>query len=266
MAQFLRDEKIENITIDKDALEQLHQVFASRISSIPELSSTAGTKQESFLTYIIRFDNKGYRIFNLEDLITRFISAKSIERIIFTLETEDAIKNGRHLGTFMELRIDRKDPGNCYITASSDSSDWVDASYSSAVDTVKKFKNRNHLAKSSWSELVIQIFGTLLGFFVAVLGASKISPSLNIENAFLISFLLVLFLYSNTWALLNARLHALVDYAFPNIKFIRPNKDELHWIIQTLVGGIFVAVTLYLLSAVFAYLGQILGSFIAVGT
>jgi hypothetical protein len=266
MTQFLRDERIESLTITKDALEQINHAFSSRIASIPESISAESTLKKSLLTYVIRFDNKGYRVFSIEDLISHFVAAKNVERIIFTLESEEALKNGRQFGTAMELRLDCKDHGNCFVTASSDNSDWVDASFTTAVDTVKKFKNKNYLAQSAWSMLVIQVFGTLIGFFVSIWGATKISPSFKIENAFLISFLLVLFLYSNIWSLINARLISLVVLAFPNIKFIRQSKDDLHWLFQTIIGGIIVAITLYFLGAIFVYLGSVLGSFVTVGT
>jgi hypothetical protein len=52
----------------------------------------------------------------------------------------------------------------------------------------------------SGTQLLIQILGVFVGFLISLWVASKISPSLSIENAFLISFFLVLLNFSNLWS------------------------------------------------------------------
>ena len=77
-----------------------------------------------------------------------------------------------------------------------------------------------------------------------------------------ISFVLVLLLFSNLWTPIRAKLMEIVSKVFPPIRFHRKDRDTLHWLGQALVGGVVVAVALYLLNWAFTYAGQILGQFI----
>jgi hypothetical protein len=153
----------------------------------------------------------------------------------------------------MELRLDEKDPNLCFLMATSDDGDWVDSSFSAVQDVTSKCKNRNGVARSAWTHLVIQLVGLFLGFLVSLWAATQIAPGLAIENAFLISFLLALLIFSNLWSYVNQRLHALVNAVFPNLKLYRSNRDRMHWLLQTVIGGIVVAITLYLLNLLFSY-------------
>ena len=105
-----------------------------------------------------------------------------------------------------------------------------------------------------------------MGFIISLWGASKIAPNLTIENAFLISFALVLMVFSNLWSYINQRLKNVVYAAFPKIRFRRPNKDKFLWIRQALIGGVVVAATIYLIGIGFNYVGEMLGTFLGDGT
>ncbi len=65
MARFLRDERPTNHTIDEEALIQIDAAFRSRIASMPEVASN-NDDSYAVLFYIIRFDNKGYKVFSLQ--------------------------------------------------------------------------------------------------------------------------------------------------------------------------------------------------------
>ena len=134
--------------------------------------------------------------------------------------------------------------------------------FSSIRDILFKNKNKSGYVRNSWVELLIQMFGVLIGFALSLWGATKIAPSLSIENSFLISFLLILLIFSNLWTQIGIRLKWILNYAFPAINFLRTDKDRLHWLTQAVIGGIVGAVTLYLLSGIFSYMGKILGGFI----
>ena len=106
MAHYLRDERISNISINADSLAQLSAVFADRAvtlnASVPENDDVS---KKAFLTYIIRFDNKGYRVFTLEDLLRYFQLAKEVERVLFTAETGESLRSNRQIGTYLELLV-----------------------------------------------------------------------------------------------------------------------------------------------------------------
>lgn len=266
VAQFLRDEHVANLTINESTLEQVNAVLEVRRASLSPKPNGTPTDQAVFLTYIIRFDNKGYRVFSLPKLLEYFHQAKYVERIIATLETSQSLQSSRMAGTYLELRLDEKDPNNCSISVTSDNGDWVDSSFSAIKEVLSKCGNKSAWARSAWTLLGIQITGVTFGFLISLWAALRISPHLAIENSFLISFIFVLLVFSNTWTHINQRLIALVNYTFPNLKFYRPTKDRIHWLLQALIGGIAVAITLFVLNFLFSYFGQILGELATSGS
>ena len=118
------------------------------------------------------------------------------------------------------------------------------------------------MIRNAWVELLIQLFGVLIGFSLSLWGATKIEPYITIENAFLISFLLLLLIFSNLWAQIGVRLKLLLNYTFPSIKFYRAGKDRMHWLYQAIVGGLVVAGSLFLLNWIFKFVGKMLGAFV----
>ena len=266
MAYLLRDQHIANLSVDEDSLRQINAVFESCEKAInTDVPENDNTGKRAFLTYIIRFDNKGYRVFSLEYLLRYFHQAKHVERVIFTVETGESLRSGRQLGTFLELRLDEKDPNNCLLTVTSNDGDWVDSSFSAVQDVLVKCGNMNGWARTAWTQLGVQIVGVTLAFILSLWAAVKISPKLAIENSFIISFLFVLLIFSNTWTYLNQKIISFINALFPNLKFYRPRKDRVHWFMQAIVGGIALAVMLYILSWVFSYGGDILGSLVNKG-
>ena len=262
MARYLRDEQIENITINSELLSQMHNELLRLSKSIPELEAEVDSETNVHLVYTIRFDQKGYRVFTINDLLTYFIQAQDVERIIVQIETKDSLNTNRIVGSFLDLRLDKTQVS--FLTTSSDNEAWMKDAFSSIRDILLKNSNNYSYARNAWVELLIQIFGVFIGFALSLWGAKTISPSLTIENSFLISFLLILLIFSNLWAQIGIRLKWILNYSFPVINVHRADKDRLHWLTQAIVGGIVVAAALYLLNEVFSFMGKILGSFIGV--
>ena len=86
---------------------------------------------------------------------------------------------------------------------------------------------------------------------------------LAVESPFVISFIFVFLLFSNTWTYLNQLILRVLNMAFPNIKFIRQGREHLHWLIQAVVGGAVGAVVLYFLSQAGVFLLDIFNSLVA---
>ena len=262
MAHYLRDERVTNLSINADNLAQLSAVFADSAEALnAKVPENDDSGKKAFLTYIIRFDNKGYRVFSLEDLLRYFRLAKEVERVLFTVETGESLRSNRLIGTYLELRVDEKDPNACFLAVTSDDKDWVDASFSAVQDVLIKCKNRNGWARSAWTHFGVQIVGVTFGFILSLWAAAKIAPRLAIENSFIFAFLFVLLIFSNTWTYLNQRVLWVFNSAFPNMKFYRPDKERLHWLMQAIVGGIVFAVVMYILGQAFSFLLDVLGSF-----
>jgi hypothetical protein len=263
MAHFLRDKIVSNLTITEDSINQIDATFFNRIAAINSTVSEDDTSgKKAFLTYIIRFDGKGFRVFTLDELLFYFHQATEVERIIFTIETGESLRSSRQFGTFMELRLDAKDPNLCMLTVTSDNSDWVESSFSAVQDTLAKYKNKNGYMRTPWTPLVVQVLGVVVMFFLSLWAAVKISPRVAIENGFVFSFLFALLIFSNIWTYLNPIILSSITGIFPNIEFFRPRKDHLHWLIKAIVGGSSLGIVLYILSWLFSFVGEFLKGFV----
>lgn len=267
MAHFLRDQQIVNVTISEEMITQISALFVSRTTSFNmAIPASNDESKKALLFYTIRFDGKGYRVYSLDELLLYFRPAKEVERILFTLETGESLQSSRNVGVVMELKFDQNNPNNCSLMVTSDDRDWVDASFSAVQDILIKCKNRYGLIRTAWMELIIQIAGVALGFFISLLAAVKFSPKLAIENSFVICFLFVLLVFSNTWSYLNRQIFYWLNYYFPNLKFYRPNKNRVNWIVQTIIAAILGALVLGILGFMYSYVVSILEGFIAKST
>lgn len=266
MAFYLRDQHVENVSTDAEALNQVNNVFAERFAQLrSEFQAGAPQGKNAFFTYIIRFDNKGYRVFSLEELMRYFNQAREVERVIFTVESGDAISTNRNVGAYLELCLDAKEPARCVLVASSDNKDWAEASFAAVHEVLAKCRTKNGVVRSPWTSLSVQMFGVVVGFIVSLWLAFKVAPNLKIENSFVISFLFILLVFSNIWGYLNQTLLGLIARLFPNIEFIRPAKARLHWIMQAIVGSTAFAVVVYLLGLGFSFLSKVLAGFFNTG-
>jgi len=249
MAYYLRDERITNTTIDLESIEKLCLLFTERLNTLNSgLAENDISDAKGLLTYIIRFDNKGYRVFSISELKNFYEQAKEVERIIITIESIASLKSNRSIGTYMELRLDKNDQNNCTLTVTSDDKDWVEASFSAAQEAISKFKNRNGYVRTSWTPFMVQIFGVFVGFTLCLWAAFKMSPLIKIENPFVIVFLFVLLIFSNIWTYLNAQLLRMLGNLFPNVRFVNEGHERIHWLFRTLVGSSIFAIILYLLN------------------
>jgi hypothetical protein len=259
MAQYLRDVHIANIKITEDVLTQLTEVFASRAQPLLDAADhNLNDDKKPFLTFIIRFDGKGYRLFSLEELLRHFKRATEVERIIITIETPESLRSNRLVGEHLDIRLDKLEEKNCYLSVTSDDSDWVEASYSAVTEVLNKYKTKNGWARSGWSTLTIQLLGVIAGFALSLWAALRIAPKLSIESAFVITFFFALLIFSNAWGYINTIVLNRVHKIFPNIQFYRPDKDRINWLIQGLIVSVATALMLYVFSLVFTFIGDFL--------
>ncbi|HYG14089.1 MAG TPA: hypothetical protein VD885_08090 [Methylophilaceae bacterium] len=263
MAHFLRDQQIENLSITEAHLIHLSDIFLDRAETLRALLRDASQNDEVFVTYIIRFDNKGYRVFSITELLKYFRQAKSVERVLMTVESGQSLRSNRSIGTVMELRLDEKDPNSSYLSVTSDDKDWVDTSFCAVNESLAKYRNRNHWVRTAWTTFAVQLIGVTLGFILSLWAATKIAPKLTIENAFIFSFLFVLLIFSNIWTYLNQQIIRLMSNTFPNIKFLRVDKEKLHWLLQAVISGIAGAFVLYIIAQAASFLVELLGNLIS---
>lgn len=262
MAHYLRDQHIQNVSIDADALVQLNNIFGERFRQLQaELLEAKAQNTNAFFTYIIRFDGKGYRVFSLDELMGYFNQAKEVERLIFTVESGDALSSSRGFGAYLELCLDTKEPSRCVLVSSSDNKDWAEASFAAVHEFLAKCHTKNGIARSPWTNFGIQILGVVIGFIVSLWLSFKTAPNLKIENAFVIAFLFIFLIFSNIWGYLVQAVLGFIARLFPSIQFIRPAKAQLHWLLQAIVGSTAFAIALYFLGIAFSFLSKVLASF-----
>lgn len=265
MARFLRDEFIKNVTITEETLCLVDEFLSERETTINDELDRIQAKSEErlVLTYIIRFDGRGYKLDDFEEVKKYYAQANNVERVIFILDSEVSERTAKQYGTHFELKLDNKEQNNTYIQVASDDGDAVDTAFCGLKDIIGNCSNKNWIVRSTWSQLLVQIFGVVFGFVLSLIAGLKISPHLNIENSFVITFIFAFLIFSNAWGFINQQILRFLDYSFPNISFSRKGKNVLHWLTQTLVGGIIVALTLLIISKAFEWVGKILGEYIS---
>lgn len=261
MARYLRDQQLQNITVSVELIEQIANEIMRRSRTMPEYEPVdEDGDHDVFIIFTIRFDQKGYKVFTPEELIEYFNQASKVERIIFQIESGKSLSSNKAIGGYLDIRLDNLQ--SSFLTVSSDNETWMDGAFAGINEIFEKHRNKNSFIRNTWVELLIQLFGVLIGFSLSLWGASKITPYITIENSFLISFLLLLLIFSNLWSQIGIRLKSLLNYTFPNIKFYRAAKDHLHWLYQAIVGGLVLAGALFLLNGMFTFVGKMLGAFV----
>jgi hypothetical protein len=263
MGQFLRDQKLHNLEIDEAALDQLNNVFVARVAAG---NATAANPAEQVVPYyVLRFDEAGYRFVNFADIRQRFIDAKEVERVIFMMESGADRQSGGLLGTRFELRLDSKDTNNCWLTVTSDSGAWVDATFAALVDILSRHPSKlSAIVRTQWTALVIQLLGVFLAFMFSVWAAVVIAPKLALENAFAVTLIFALLMFSNIWTYLMAQIGRFMDFAFPNIRFVRKDiEGKGNWVLRGALIGIVVApVSIWVLTKLFALAADVLNTYI----
>lgn len=271
MGQYLRDKEISHIAIDNAALSRLVDVIAAQGLSMPEynppqVAGGVNSNPAVKLSYLIRFDEKGYRVSSKTQLLRLFDDAAEVERVILELLSDDAATTNRITGSYMDLRLDTNETAVGFLTVSSDDEGWMRACFAAVEDVLSRCDSRtSYWARHPIVDLALQLTAVFVGFIASLWGASKISPYLTIENAFLISFLLVLLVFSNLWVPIANKARQLLRSTFPKVRFDRPAKDKLAWFYRSVVTGLVLASALYILGLLFTYAGKVLGAFITTG-
>lgn len=263
MGQFLRDQKLHNLKIDEAALDQLNNVFVARAVAGNTTAANAGEQVVPY--YVLRFDEAGYRFVNFADIRQRFIDAKEVERVIFMMESGADRQSGGLFGTRFELRLDSKGANNCWLTVTSDNGAWVDATFAAVVDVLSRHPPKlSAIVRTQWTTLAIQLLGVFLAFMFSVWAAVVIAPKLALENAFAVTLIFALLIFSNIWTYLLAQIGRFMDFAFPSIRFVRKDKEGRgNWVLRGALIGIVVApVSIWVLTKLFTLAADVLNTYI----
>jgi len=265
MSQFLRDESLRNLTLSEEALRKINEnilEIAKQVNdAFPrEVNDVSLNKKLLMPSYIIRFDNKGFRLFDFQAAIKYFNDAHKIERFIFYLDSLESIESNKMLGKSIELKFAPNEPHNSNLVIQDDDNNWVDATFWKLKERLNKYQNKNYLIRNRWIPFFVQILGVVAGFIGSLWLAIKISPKLTIENSVAFTFIIAFLLFSNIWGFVFERIIKSINYFWPNISF--QEKKGIHWLIRALISTALVSIFLYLLSRIFAYVGIIFKSII----
>lgn len=256
MSQFLRDIALKNLNFNEEKLLKINALIFEIAKDINKtLTETENTDRILIPSYIIRFDNKGFKLYEFEKVLKCFKEAAKVERIIFVLESLESIRSNRLSGKSLELRFDVLNQENCYLTVQANEGDWVDATFCRMKELLDKYKSKNFLVRNSWTPFVVQMLGVVVSFVFSLWGAIVISPKLTIENAFTISFIMAFLIFSNAWTYFYPQILSIIDYYWPNVSF--KERKGIHWLIKGLIITLFASFSLVVFSKVFSYLGEI---------
>lgn len=258
MGFYLRDKHIQSVEIDEARLRQLVGLFEGFHGTKKAGLTPEQATEQWFLSHIIRFDEKGYRVFSMAELIDLFNQGRAVERVVIALDSKESLRSNRQIGTWAELKLDAFAPANSWCTVTSDIKGDVDAAFAAIDDALKASKSWSGVVRSAPARLAIQLVGVILFFVISLWGGSFIASRLAIQNAFPIAFLFVFVLFSNAWTFLHPGLLRQIDKLFPNVYFKRPNRERWTWLWQALVGGAVLSVLTALALIMFGYVGSAL--------
>jgi hypothetical protein len=261
MGQFLRDQRLKNVGIDENTLDRLKDSFESRVA-LHNIGKQPNDPAIAILFYIIRFDEKGYRFVNFDDVKKCFREARDVERIVFTVDSGLNRSSGPIFGTHCDMRFDAKDPNACWLSVTADNKDWVDVTFVNITEVLDGQKTWSRLVRTPWTALLVQLAGVLVGFVLSLWAAQKIAPFLSIDNAFVVVLFFSLLIYSNVWGYINTQIGRVVDFSFPNVRFKRTGKDWVHLAVQSAVGGLAITFGAFLIDKMFTLVGTMVASFI----
>lgn len=228
MARFLRDRFIKNVILDEDGLTDLDFIINERAKIFNE-SPEATDREKLSVSYMVRFDGRGYRSTTLEDALRYFKGGKTVERVALTAESQDSLATNRVIGPFLEVRFDRNELPHSFMVASAEDQDWVEASAGAIDDWLERRKSITaRLVRTRVTPLLVQLSGVVLMFLVSLWAASVIGPRLQgVEYPRLIVFGITAVVASNLWAFVFQLLVAQLFSLIPNVLFRRKGSDFL---------------------------------------
>jgi hypothetical protein len=263
MGQFVRDEAVRNLSIDEATLVALNDAFAAAaLARNNQLAQAAAVQAGQggggaaavppahlvFLSYVIRFDGKGYRYTAFNDVKQHYVDADDVERVVLNIDSGAHRQSSGLAGTDVELRLD-KDANSCWLRVSSDDRHWVETTFTTIMDILARRRSASRFVRTQWTGAVVQLLGVTGGFLLSVLAAAALAPHLKLESAFTVSLIFLFLLFSNIWGYASGQFTVLLNAAFPSVAFKRKDKEGLRWLARGVVTRLTVAFIFLLANA-----------------
>ena len=230
----------------------------AKIFNVIENARIENNNKRLLASYIIRFDNKGYRCYDFNSVRKHFQEAKNIQWLECFCDTLEFYRTNNSSGKSIHISIQTIENPRCYLCVQDDNDEWVEAIFSKMKEHLTLYKNKNWIFNNWLTPFIIQILGVVMVLFFGLWGSINLSPLLKMENAFAFTFIISFLFFSNIWTFIYMPILKFMNYVFPVISF--KEKNNPHWIIQTIIGAIIVGILLYNLSLLTTYFGQLLQS------
>ncbi len=247
MSNFLRDEYLKNLTLNEVALTSINRDIIEIVNRVNEelkksLTGDDLIKQHLLVSYVIRFDGKGFRLQDFGEIIRYFQDARRVERFFFNVDSISSLN--RVSGKAIELSLDISNANNCYIRVMDDNNVWVDATFHCLRERLSKYKNYNFIFQNSLIPHLIQLLGVIFIVLVSFMLSMTFSSKLSIDNAFAFLFIVVLLFFSNIWGPVYSLILRAINHLWPNISF--KERKDLDWlwqaVLSTALVGFFITI------------------------
>lgn len=264
MSKFLRDEFLENLNISEKACEEINSLlFEITKAANEKITLSIKDKDELirkalFPTYVIRFDQKGYKLSDFNSLNKYFQDAEKVDRLLFQVDSVDSITGIK--GKKIEISFYSEDQNRCVISVQDDDQDWVEVTFNKLKSKLLKFKNRNWLVRNNFTLFLVDVFILILGFLASLILAVKIAPMLKIDYGLIFVFLIILLIFSKIWMFVFGKVAGVISYFWPSISFKPPEK--INWIIKDVLGALLVSASIWGLLKMASYLKNVIIPFI----
>ena len=248
-----------------DAIRELHGVFMQRVNTHNQ--NTPDDDRKLTPTYIVRFDDRGYRTFSADEAWAYYKNADKVERLVIGADCKLGIRTNQLIGEQLEIRLDADRQSISYIIVGGESKDWVETTFTALEAAL--FRNKSlvtSIVRTQWMGLVVQLIGVFFGLLLCLWLATLSAPHLKtVEYPRALSFAFWFLVYSNLWSYIQQRALAGLGVLFPNVRFSRAGE---HWTQVAMRKGLEVAgvgITLWVLGWITKWAASIIAPLMTTG-
>lgn len=243
MSDYRRDKSLIKRTITEESLKSIDMI----LEEVEKRLLKDKAQGYCHLSFVIRYDDKGYRLFSFSELLLHFNQAEKIEKINFRLDVASSLPPGMSTQEVIDIFISSAQGQNSYFAVEGSDSHWVNSTFTMLDDALKDSKSRFSWVRGAWVPLLIQIIGIVIMFVLSLIASKYASPFVNVDNPIVLTFLFFLLIFFNVWTYLNSTILNLVYSVFPNIYFKRNGRisfldtaqDKIFSVLLTVVGIFF---------------------------
>jgi hypothetical protein len=247
MPGFIQDMSIRNLVIKDEALQQLRAIIDERVKA-HNAPLQANDEQSLVPIYTVRFDNRGYRTFDVAEAWTYYTSADKVERVVVQADSIASISSARERGSFIEVRLDIEGMGS-HIQVGGVSKDWVEAGFGALSEWSARHKDLpTTVIRTGLTPLLIQLAGLGAMVLVSLWLAAILGVHLQgVEYPRVIAFALAFLVLSNIWTYAQPVLLRAVLRTFPNVRFSRKGEHLGQWLLRKLIEAVGIAFAFWVL-------------------